>query len=37
MRLLERSTVKRKYTNEELIQLTKHYNKKVDEYTNKHS
>jgi hypothetical protein len=36
-RLLERSTELVKYGNEELIQLTKHYNTKVDEYTNKHS
>ena len=37
MRLLERSREIRKYTNEELIRLTKHYNNKVDEYINKHS
>ena len=37
MRLLERSTVIRKYTDAELIQLEKHYNNKVDEYINKHS
>mgnify|MGYP003656973282 FL=1 len=37
MRLLERSTVKRKYYLEEIIQLRKHYKKKVDEYINKHS
>ena len=36
-RLLERSTELVKYGNEELIQLTKHYNNKVDEYINKHS
>lgn len=35
--LLKRSKEKRKYTNEELIQLTKYYNSKVNEYTNKHS
>ena len=35
--LLKRSKEKRKYNNEELIQLTKYYNSKVNEYTNKHS
>ena len=37
MRLLERSMVIRKYSDAELIQLEKHYKKKVDEYINKHS
>lgn len=35
--LLERTTLSRKYTNEELIQLTQYYNKKRDEQINKHS
>ena len=34
--LLERTTLSRKYTNEELIQLTQYYNKKRDELHNKH-
>lgn len=34
--MYQRSKDSRKYTNEELIQLTKYYKNKTDEYTNKH-
>jgi len=36
-RLYERTKTKRKFSDAELIQLEKHYKKKVDEYINKHS
>ena len=36
IKLLERAYVRRKYSNEELIQLTKHYNTLKDEFSNKH-
>jgi hypothetical protein len=35
--MYQRSLLSRKYTNEELIQLTKYYKNKTDEHTNKHS